>query len=433
MIKILRSSEFDAARATRKAAPAEVISAVAEIVAEVMERGDAALREYTEKFDGCSPDSFELAPSALDDAMREVGPGFLGIMERAAKNIEEFHRRQVSQGFMITRGEGIVLGQKIVPLERVGLYVPGGTAPYPSTVLMNCIPAKLAGVGEIIIATPPSKDGRVNAGVLAAARIAGVDRVFTIGGAQAIAAMAYGTETVPRVDKITGPGNAFVAEAKRQVFGVVGIDMIAGPSDVLVIADGGTDPSHVAADMLSQCEHGADSPAILVTDSEEMAQKVSAEIESQIGSLPREAMARRAIDDHGVIIIAESLDQAFEISNEIAPEHLEVLLDDPLKYLGKVRNAGSVFLGKNAPEALGDYYAGPNHTLPTSGTARFSSPLSVHDFIKKTQYTYYTNEALRREGNDVIRFAENEGLAAHAMSIRIRTDKRKVKVERYPL
>jgi len=430
MIRIVRSGEFDPARAARNAAPAAVVSAVAEIVAEVAARGDTALREYTEKFDGCALDSFELAPSALDDALGEVGAGFLGIMERAAKNIEEFHRRQIGQGFMMTRGEGVVLGQKVVPLERAGLYVPGGTAPYPSTVLMNCIPAKLAGVGEIVIATPPSKEGRVDAGILAAAKIAGADRVFTIGGAQAIAAMAFGTETVPRVDKITGPGNAYVAEAKRQVFGAVGIDMIAGPSDILVIADSGADPSHVAADMLSQCEHGEDSPAILVTDSDELAKKVSAEIELQIGALPREKMARMAVDNYGKIIIAESLDQAFEISNAIAPEHLEVLLDDPLKYLGKVKNAGSVFLGKHAPEALGDYYAGPNHTLPTSGTARFSSPLSVNDFVKKTQYTYYTAEALRREANDVIRFAENEGLAAHAMSVRIRASKRKIKIER---
>jgi len=429
MIKIVKSGEFDVARAARNAAPAEVASAVAEIIAEVIARGDAALREYTERFDGCAPDSFELAPSALDDALGEVSPEFLGAMERAAKNIEEFHRRQAEQGYMITRGEGVVLGQKVTPLERVGLYIPGGTAPYPSTVLMNCIPAKLAGVGEIIIATPPSKEGRVDAGILAAAKIAGADRVFTIGGAQAIAAMAYGTGTVPRVDKITGPGNAFVAEAKRQVFGAVGIDMIAGPSDVLVIADGGADPSHVAADMLSQCEHGADSPAILVTDSGELAEKVSMEIETQIKALPREAIARKAVDCHGRIIVAESLAQAFEISNGIAPEHLEVFLDDPLKYLGKVKNAGSVFLGKHAPEALGDYYAGPNHTLPTSGTARFSSPLSVNDFVKKTQYTYYTAEALRREADDVILFAESEGLAAHANSVRVRTGERKAKAQ----
>ena len=420
MIKIIKSSEFESTRAAQDTAPASVVAAVAEIIADVVKRGDAALREYTERFDGCALDSFELPPSSLDEALREVGPEFLGIMERAAKNIEEFHRCQISRGFEMTRGEGVILGQKVIPLERVGLYIPGGTAPYPSTVLMNCIPAKLAGVGEVVIATPPSKDGRVNAGILAAAKIAGADRVFTIGGAQAIAALAYGTGTVPRVDKITGPGNAYVAEAKRQVFGAVGIDMIAGPSDILVIADGGADPELVAADMLSQCEHGTDSPAVLVTDSAELAEKVGMEIETQVKSLPRERIAREAVDTHGRIIIAESLDQAFAISNKLAPEHLEIFLDDPFKYLDKVRNAGSVFLGKNAPEALGDYFAGPNHTLPTSGTARFSSPLSVGDFVKKTQYTYYTNEALRDVGDDVVRFAESEGLTAHAESVRRR-------------
>ena len=424
MISILKSREFKNSQASRDAAPApaSVSAAVAEIIADVMARGDAALRDYSERFDGCCLDSFELPPSALEDAVRGVGEQFLATMERAAKNIEEFHRHQISQGFEMARSGGVILGQKVIPLERVGLYVPGGTAPYPSTVLMNCIPAKLAGVGEIIIATPPSKSGAVDAGILAAARIAGADRVFAIGGAQAIAALAYGTETVPRVDKITGPGNAYVAEAKRQVFGVVGIDMIAGPSDILVIADGGADPALVAADMLSQCEHGADSPAVLVTDSQELAVKVSAEIELQVNALPRKVIAREAIDRHGKIIIAESLDEAFAISNELAPEHLEIFLDDPMEHLDKVKNAGSVFLGKNAPEALGDYYAGPNHTLPTSGTARFSSPLSVVDFVKTTQYTYYTNEALRRDGDDVIRFAENEGLAAHAASVRRRIE-----------
>jgi len=314
-----------------------------------------------------------------------------------------------------------------LPIERVGLYIPGGTAAYPSTVLMNCIPAKLAGVDEIIIATPPGNCGDpelhgVNPGILAAAKIAGAHRVFTIGGAQAIAALAFGTQTVPRVDKITGPGNAYVAEAKRQVFGVVGIDMIAGPSDVLIIAEGHANARLVAADMLSQCEHGEDSIAVLATNSAELAEKVSAEIETQLLSLPREKIARKSIDDNGAIIIASSIEQAFEISNEIAPEHLEVFLDDPLLYLDLVKNAGSIFLGKNAPVALGDYYAGPNHTLPTSGTSRFSSPVSVDDFVKKSSFTYYTENALREAGGDIALFAEKEGLAAHSLSVTKRMD-----------
>ena len=417
MIKIIKSEEFSAARVAQSPASDAVAAAVSEIIAGVKNRGDAALREYTERFDGYIPDKFELPQTALSEAMRDVEPEFLRVLERAAYNIEAFHRRQVREGFVITPRDGVVLGQRVIPLQRVGLYIPGGTAAYPSSVLMNCIPAKIAGVNEIIIATPPAKDGGVNTGILAAAKIAGADRVFSLGGAQAIAAMAYGTETIPRVDKITGPGNAYVAEAKRQVFGIVGIDMIAGPSDILIIASGDADPALVAADMLSQCEHGMDSPAILVTDSEELAVKVSAEIESQIAALPREKIAREAVDNNGKIIVARSLDQAFEISNELAPEHLEIFLDDPLGHLGKVKNAGSVFLGKNAPEALGDYYAGPNHTLPTSGTSRYSSPLSVDDFVKKSSITYYTADALREVGGDVARFAKEEGLMGHAMSI----------------
>jgi len=420
MIKIQSANEYNAGRAVQESVSSDVAASVAEIIADVRRRGDVALREYTERFDGCLLDSFELPESALDSAKNEVGSEFIGVMERAAKNIAEFHRHQIRQGFEMRPGGGIVLGQRILPLERVGLYIPGGTASYPSTVLMNCIPAKLAGVDEIIIATPPSKDGRVDAAILAAARIAGADRVFKIGGAQAIAALAFGTETIPRVNKITGPGNAYVAEAKRQVFGVVGIDMIAGPSDILVIADGNADPALIAADMLSQCEHGADSPAVLITDSIELANNVSAEIEKQIMALPRKEIMRAAVDNLGRIIIAESLDQAFKMSNELAPEHLEIFLDEPLKYLDKVRNAGSVFLGKFAPEALGDYYAGPNHTLPTSGNARFSSPLSVDDFTKKSSYTYYDEEALRGAGADIIHFAEKEGLVAHAASVRKR-------------
>ena len=426
MIKILKSDEIDLSRASLSPAPAAVVAAVAEIIDNVKKRGDAALREYTERFDGCVLESFELPRSALDEALsalNAVDAEFIGVMERAAENIRDFHRHQIRQGYELSR-DGAVLGQMVLPLARAGIYVPGGTASYPSTVLMNCIPAKLAGVGEIVIATPPAKDGRIDPGILAAAKIAGADRVFTIGGAQAIAALAFGTESAPRVDKITGPGNAYVAEAKRHVFGIVGIDMIAGPSDVLVIADEHADPALVAADMLSQCEHGADSPAILVTDSGTLAEKVRAEIEAQLAMLPRGKIAREAVDSHGKIIIAESLEQAFDVANAIAPEHLEILLSNPRSYLSKVRNAGSVFLGKFTPEALCDYYAGPNHTLPTSGTARFSSPLSVDDFVKKTSYTFYTEQALRRDADDVVRFAEKEGLSAHAESIKKRRNNR---------
>jgi len=423
MIKIIKYDKFKSLPSNPDINPGTVTADVALIIADVIQRGDEALREYTEKFDGCTLDSFELPSSALDAATQEVGSEFMGVMERAAKNIENFHRNQINKGFDLPPKDGVILGQRVTPIERVGLYIPGGTAPYPSSVLMNCIPAKIAGVNEIIITTPPSKHKEENSfygidsGILAAAKIAGVDRVFAIGGAQAIAALAYGTETVPRVDKITGPGNAYVAEAKRQVFGIVGIDMIAGPSDILIIADKTADPVLIAADMLSQCEHGADSPAILVTESMDLANKVKNEIESQLSELPRGKIAREAINEHGKIIIAGSIKKAFEISNEIAPEHLEIFLDEPFKYLDSVKNAGSIFLGKNTPEALGDYYAGPNHTLPTSGTARFSSQLSVDDFVKKSSYTYFTKEALHNAGDDVIKFAEKEGLAAHAMSV----------------
>jgi len=421
MIKIISADDYIAERPMHGSASAEVAASVAEIIADVIARGDDALRDYTLRFDGCELDSFEVPQSAIDEAINEVGAEFVGVLERAASNIEDFHRNQIRRGFVMTPRDGVVLGQRVLPLERVGIYIPGGTAAYPSCMLMNCIPAKLAGVGEIILATPPSKDGRVTAGVLAAAKISGAHRVFAMGGAQAIAALAYGTKAVPRVDKITGPGNAYVAEAKRQVFGVVGIDMIAGPSDILVIADSGADPRLVAADMLSQCEHGGDSIAVLITDSEGLAGKVSAEIEAQLGTLPRESMARESVDRNGKIIIVGSIKQAFDISNELAPEHLEIFLDEPFAYLGLVKNAGSVFLGKSAPEALGDYYAGPNNTIPTSGTARFSSPLSVDDFTKKSSFTYYSADALSKVSDDVIAFAESEGLTAHARSVSHRT------------
>jgi len=443
---MIKSTDFEKSSITKKTeASAQLNSTVAAIIANIINRGDEALREYTEKYDGCTMESFELSQLAMDKALNSVDPEFLKVMERAAKNIEDFHRKQIQKGFDLPPKSGVLLGQKVTPLERVGIYIPGGSASYPSSVLMNCIPAKIAGVKEIIIATPPSgkKSAKsshgsgdtttdtntadivsgIDAKVLAAARLSGADRVFAMGGAQAIAALAYGTETVPRVDKITGPGNAYVAEAKRQVFGIVGIDMIAGPSDILIIASSEADPALVAADMLSQCEHGPDSPAVLITKSKTFADKVSAEIELQLKTLPRKEIARKAIDEHSMIIITKSIDEAFEISNRLAPEHLEIFLDEPFNYLDKVKNAGSVFMGKFSPEALGDYYAGPNHTLPTSGTARFSSPLSVDDFVKKTSYTYYTKEALCTASNDVIRFAEEEGLRAHALSISKRVDK----------
>ncbi|MCL2365762.1 MAG: histidinol dehydrogenase [Oscillospiraceae bacterium] len=422
MIKIISAETFVNRRTTKKATTDTITATVSAIISDIINRGDKALREYTEKFDGCTLDHFELPISALDDALNNIDPEFADIMRCAAKNIEAYHRRQVRTGFEMTPAQGIILGQRITPLKRVGLYIPGGTAAYPSSVLMNVLPAKIAGVDEIIIVTPPSKSGAINPGILAAAKIAGADRVFTIGGAQAVAALAYGTETIPRVDKITGPGNAYVAEAKRQVFGIVGIDMIAGPSDILIIADESAQPQFVAADMLSQCEHGSDSPAVLVTTCSQLASKVKDELETQLNALPRKDIARQAIDNHGMIIVASSLDQAFDISNELAPEHLEILLEAPMNYLDKVKNAGSVFLGKHTPEALCDYYAGPNHTLPTDGTARFSSPLTVDDFIKKSSYTYYSKEALLKSASDVIRFAEEEGLCAHAKSVEKRIE-----------
>jgi len=436
MIKIIKADELEKVCIVKKTiSSTSLTSAVAMIIANVIKRGDDALREYTEKYDGCVLNNYELPKDVMDRAIINLDPELINIMKRAAKNIEDFHRNQIQKGFEISPQDGIVLGQKITPIERVGVYVPGGSASYPSSVLMNCIPAKIAGVKEIIVVTPPSRkcstncvddvcriDGitcinGVDARVIAAAKIAGADRVFTLGGAQAIAALAFGTDSVPRVDKITGPGNAYVAEAKRQVFGIVGIDMIAGPSDILLIADSNANPVHVAADMLSQCEHGPDSPAILVTDSEILADKVRYEIELQVLQLPREDIARKAVDDHGLIILTNSIEESFKVSNAIAPEHLEIILDEPFNYLDKVVNAGSVFLGRFTPEAIADYYAGPNHTLPTSGTSRFSGPLSVEDFIKKTSYTYYSEEALKAASSDVVRFADEEGLRAHALSV----------------
>ncbi|MCL2163628.1 MAG: histidinol dehydrogenase [Oscillospiraceae bacterium] len=424
MIKKLKYADFIVRDYLTNSDRAQGIAGVvADILADVSRRGDEALFEYGKRFDNCELSSLEVTDEEIKAATEMAGAEFLGVMERAARNIEEFHRRQVRYGYVMNRESGVTLGQLILPLERVGLYIPGGTAVYPSTVLMNCIPAKLAGVKELILTTPPSPDGSVDSGIMAAAKLAGADRIFKVGGAQAIAAMAFGTQTVPRVDKIVGPGNEYVAEAKRQVFGITGIDIIAGPSDICIIADeASADAALIAADMLSQCEHGKTSRAVLATNSSGLAERVGVEIEAQLKDLPRYEMARAAIDNNSVIVITNSIEQAFDVSNELAPEHLEIFLNSPFDWLYKVKNAGSVFLGKHTPEALGDYYAGTNHTLPTSGTARFSSPLSVDDFTKKTSFTYYSEDALAAAASDVATFAEREGLRAHALSILKRTD-----------
>ena len=394
---------------------------VADIIENVRLRGDGALLAYTEKFDKAKLETLQVSQQEINEAVAAVEPGFLDILKKAAANIRRFHERQVRSSFVLT-DDGVVMGQRIIPVDRAGLYVPGGTAAYPSTVLMDSIPAKIAGCPEVVMVTPPGADGKINPVILAAASIAGVDKIFKVGGAQAIAALAYGTESVPKVDKIVGPGNAFVAEAKKQVFGRVSIDMIAGPSEILIVADGKSEPSHVAADLLSQAEHDKLASAVLVTDSRELALAVQAELEKQIPLLERAEIARASIDNNGKIIVANSLMQAIDIANEIAPEHLELCVDDPFAYLDAVRHAGSIFMGRNCPEALGDYLAGPNHTLPTAGTAKFSSPLSVDDFVKKTQYTYFTRDALAKVAGDVAAFARAEGLTAHARSAVIRTE-----------
>ena len=399
----------------------EIVSAVIDNVAK---NGDTALREYTKKFDKADLDSLEVSEREIADAFAQTDEKFIRIIKKAKENIYNFHKHQVKNSFVISEKDGVVLGQKVIPIEKVGVYVPGGTAPLPSTVLMTVIPAVIAGVSEIVMATPPRADGTVNPVILAAAKIAGVNKIFKVGGSQAIAALAYGTESIPKVDKIVGPGNAFVAEAKKQVFGMVDIDMIAGPSDILVVADSTCNPEYVAADMLSQAEHDKLATAVLVTDSAELAKNVSEEIEKQLSVLPREEIARASIDNNGKIIIAKDILNAMEIANMIAPEHLEICVDNPFDYLDKVKNAGSVFLGKNCPEALGDYFAGPNHTLPTNGTARFSSPLSVDDYVKKTAFTYYTYDALAKVSEDIAYIAEKEGLSGHARSAVVRTRKK---------
>lgn len=421
MIRILRYNEVSNEEIfSRDGAVADVSAIVSDIIKTVRSRGDEALREYTERFDKVRIDDLAVSADEISEALSLADPEFLKVLEKAAANIRAFHEKQVRTGFEIKGEDGTVIGQKITPVDKAGLYVPGGTAAYPSTVLMDSIPAKIAGVPEVVMVTPPGRDGKISPAILAAAHVAGIDRIFKVGGSQAIAALAYGTETIPKVDKIVGPGNAFVAEAKKQVYGQVSIDMIAGPSEILVVSDGRSDPRFVAADLLSQAEHDKMASAVLVTDSEELAVKVSAELERQIPLLERCEIARCSIDNNGKIIIADDLETVIEIANEIAPEHLELCVDDPSRYLGSIRHAGSVFMGRMCPEALGDYFAGPNHTLPTSGSAKFSNPLSVDDFVKKTQYTYYTEEALSKVKDDIALFARTEGLTAHAKSVLIR-------------
>lgn len=396
---------------------------VSDIIDNVKNNGDKALREYSLKFDRAVVENLEVTKEEIEEAYASEDKDFISTLEKARDNIHHFHSHQVRNNFIINDKDGVILGQKITPIEKVGLYVPGGTARYPSSVLMNAVPAKIAGVKEIVMVTPPDESGKIPAPILAAAKVAGVDRIFKTGGAQAVAALAYGTETVTKVDKVVGPGNVFVATAKRMLYGIVDIDMIAGPSEILVLADGTCNPEFVAADLLSQAEHDKLASAVLITDSEELAYKVSEELERQIPKLPRCEIARTSIDTNGKIIIADNMKQAVEISNEIAPEHLEVCVENPFELLNLITNAGSIFLGKNVPESLGDYFAGPNHTLPTSGTARFSSPLSVDDFIKKSSFIYFSEEALNEVGEDVVRFAEKEGLQAHGRAVSKRLKK----------
>lgn len=424
MIKIYKSESLSLEEIlSRKKNGLDVSDTVSRIIAEVRKRGDAALFEYCEKFDKAQLKTLEVTPDEIEEGVSLVDEKFIEVLKKSAENIRAFHEKQIRNSYIINEKDGVILGQKIIPIEKVGLYVPGGTAVYPSTVLMDSIPAKLAGCKQICITTPPDKNGKISPVILAAAKIAGVDRIFKIGGAQAIASLAYGTQSVPKVDKIVGPGNAYVAEAKKQVFGEVNIDMIAGPSEILVIADGSSDPVCVAADLLSQAEHDKMASAVLITDSESLANEVAAQIELQLPALPRCEIARESIENNGKIIITSDIIQATVVADAIAPEHLELCVDSPFELLDKIHNAGSVFMGRYCPESLGDYLAGPNHTLPTSGTARFSSPLSVDDFVKKTQYIYYSKQALEGVYRDVAYFAEAEGLSAHAKSATIRFER----------
>lgn len=398
----------------------QVTASVTAILDRVRREGDQAVMDYTRQFDGVETDLVPISREKLWEMAQECNQAFYSALERAADNIRDFHRRQLQQSWLTTREDGTILGQRIRGLARVGIYVPGGTAAYPSSVLMNAIPARIAGVGEIVMVTPPPKSGGFNADVLAAAYIAGVDRVYLCGGAQAVAALAYGTESIPKVDKIVGPGNIFVATAKRLTYGQVDIDMIAGPSEILVLADETADPAYLAADLMSQAEHDVLASAILLTDSEEIARQTLAELEKQVVTLPRETIIRQSLRDYGAVIICRDLDEAVAFANRLAPEHLEVMCREPMEYVGRLDNAGSVFLGKYSPEPLGDYYAGPNHVLPTSGTARFFSPLSVDSFVKKSSFIYYNRPALEQAKDDIMAIAHAEGLDAHANSIRVR-------------
>ena len=426
MIKIVKAdgkAEYEFLKAVRDRSSdtdRDVTAVVSDIINNVRKNGDKAVEEYTIKFDGKAPDYYEVPAEEIDKAVAGVDPEFLATLERAAANIRDFHTRQLQQSWLTTKENGVILGQRIRGLERVGLYVPGGTAAYPSSVLMNAIPAKIAGVKELIMVTPPLKNGKPNPDIMAAAKVAGVDRVFLMGGAQAVAALAYGTESVPKVDKIVGPGNIFVATAKKLVYGTVDIDMIAGPSEILVLADETANPKFLAADLMSQAEHDKLASSILVTTSEKLAEDTVAELERQVSSLSRAEIIEASLSDFGAIIICDDMEKAVEMANGLAPEHLEVCCKSPMDYIGKLDNAGSVFLGDYSPEPLGDYFAGPNHVLPTSGTARFFSPLSVDSFIKKSSFIYYTETALKNDKDDIVRFAQTEGLTAHANSIKVR-------------
>ena len=420
-MKILNDYEIDKSTLfLRRLEDSGVEDIVRDIIADVAKNGDDALLKYAKKFDRAELTGLEVTQAEMDAALNSIPAELLDAMKAAAENIRAFHSMQLREGFRLERPNGVYMGQKITPIEKVGLYIPGGTASYPSTVFMNAIPAKLAGCSLIVMVSPPNESGTIASPILAAAKLAGVDRVFKAGGAQAVAALAYGTKSVPKVDKIVGPGNAFVAEAKRQVFGRVAIDMIAGPSEILVIADETATPAVVAADLLSQAEHDAMASAVLITNNRALADAVSEEVERQLQTLPREAIARASIESNGKIIVTSDLLCAVDLANDLAPEHLELCVREPERYLAYVKNAGSVFLGNDCPESLGDYLAGPNHTLPTSGTARFSSPLSVDDFVKKTQYTYFSRDALAELADKIAVFARAEGLEAHARAALIR-------------
>lgn len=402
----------------------KVTASVTEILETVKARGDEAVKEYTLKFDGRCPEHMEVTRAQMDQAVADADPRFVEALTNAMENIKEFHSRQKQQSFIDAKPNGVIMGQRIRGLKRVGLYVPGGTAAYPSSVLMNAVPAKIAGVEEIIMVTPPLKDGTANPDILVAAALAGVDRIFLMGGAQAVAALAYGTETIPKVDKIVGPGNIYVATAKRILYGVVDIDMIAGPSEILVMADSTANPKFLAADLMSQAEHDVLASSILLTTDQTVAEETMKELERQMALLSRNEIIEKSLRDYGAIIVCRSVDEMVDMANELAPEHLEVMMENPLQYLGRLDNAGSVFLGQYAPEPLGDYYAGPNHVLPTSGTARFFSPLGVDSFIKKSSYIYYTEDALRAAHDDIVCIAEREQLTAHANSIKVRFERK---------